>query len=137
LPVRADLFNFVSWQLQTRAGVKVFAWMPVLSFNLDPSLPRVQRWNKETGQTQTACDPYIRLSPWDEQTRHQITEIYEDLARYAPFNGILFHDDAVLTDFEDAGPGAMRAWNNRSIAAMLQDQTGLQDWSRFKSQTLI
>ncbi|CAD5673007.1 TPA: poly-beta-1,6-N-acetyl-D-glucosamine N-deacetylase PgaB [Escherichia coli] len=137
LPVRADLFNFVSWQLQTRAGVKVFAWMPVLSFNLDPSLPRVQRWNKETGQTQTACEPYIRLSPWDEQTRHQITEIYEDLARYAPFNGILFHDDAVLTDFEDAGPGAMRAWNNRSIAAMLQDQTELQAWSRFKSQTLI
>ncbi|HFL4098021.1 TPA: poly-beta-1,6-N-acetyl-D-glucosamine N-deacetylase PgaB [Escherichia coli] len=137
LPVRADLFNFVSWQLQTRAGVKVFAWMPVLSFNLDPFLPRVQSWNKETGQTQTAREPYIRLSPWNEQVRHQVTDIYEDLARYTSFNGILFHDDAVLTDFEDAGQEAMRAWNNRSIAAILQDPTELQAWSRFKSQTLI
>ena len=42
-PGRADLFNFVAWQLQTRAGVKVFAWMPVLSFDLSPALPRVQR----------------------------------------------------------------------------------------------
>lgn len=137
LPMRADLFNFVSWQLQTRAGVKVFAWMPVLSFNLEPSLPRVQRWNKETGQTQTAYTPYIRLSPWDERVRHQVTEIYEDLARYTTFNGILFHDDAVLTDFEDANPNAMLAWNNHSIAAIHQTPAELQAWSRFKSQALI
>jgi biofilm PGA synthesis lipoprotein PgaB len=34
--------------------------------------------------------------------RQQVTDIYEDLARYASFNGILFHDDAVLTDVDDA-----------------------------------
>ena len=33
------IFNFAR-QLQTRAGVKVFAWMPVLSFDLSPALPR-------------------------------------------------------------------------------------------------
>ena len=32
LPMRADLFNRVAWQLMARAGVKVFAWMPVLAF---------------------------------------------------------------------------------------------------------
>ncbi|MBX8461685.1 poly-beta-1,6-N-acetyl-D-glucosamine N-deacetylase PgaB [Enterobacter sp. RIT637] len=115
LPVRADLFNFVAWQLQTRAGVKVFAWMPVLSFDLDPSLPRVQRRDRQTGQLREATEPYIRLSPWDPQVRQQVTDIYEDLARYASFNGILFHDDAVLTDVDDAG----------------------QDTTRQKSQTLI
>ncbi|MCC2911223.1 poly-beta-1,6-N-acetyl-D-glucosamine N-deacetylase PgaB [Enterobacter asburiae] len=103
LPVRADLFNFVAWQLQTRAGVKVFAWMPVLSFDLDPSLPRVQRRDRQTGQLQEATEPYIRLSPWDPQVRQQVTDIYEDLARYASFNGVLFHDDAALTDVDDAG----------------------------------
>ncbi|HUA53625.1 MAG TPA: poly-beta-1,6-N-acetyl-D-glucosamine N-deacetylase PgaB, partial [Candidatus Sulfotelmatobacter sp.] len=41
LPMRADLFNRVSWQLRTRAHVKVFAWMPVLAFDLDPSIARV------------------------------------------------------------------------------------------------
>ncbi|HCT7897374.1 TPA: poly-beta-1,6-N-acetyl-D-glucosamine N-deacetylase PgaB [Enterobacter cloacae] len=103
LPVRADLFNFVAWQLQTRAGVKVYAWMPVLSFALSPALPRVQRRDWQTGQVRVATEPYTRLSPWDPQVRQQVTEIYEDLARYASFNGILFHDDAVLTDQDDAG----------------------------------
>ena len=108
LPVRADLFNFVAWQLQTRAGVKVFAWMPVLSFDLDPSLPRVQRRDRQTGQLREATEPYIRLSPWDPQVRQQVTDIYEDLARYASFNGILFHDDAALTDVDDAGQNTTR-----------------------------
>ncbi|WP_320739629.1 poly-beta-1,6-N-acetyl-D-glucosamine N-deacetylase PgaB [Enterobacter sp. 241F3] len=108
LPVRADLFNFVSWQLQTRAGVKVFAWMPVLSFDLDPALPRVQRRDRQTGQLREATEPYIRLSPWDPQVRQQVTDIYEDLARYASFNGILFHDDAVLTDVDDGGQDTTR-----------------------------
>ncbi|MBT1729001.1 poly-beta-1,6-N-acetyl-D-glucosamine N-deacetylase PgaB [Enterobacter quasimori] len=108
LPVRADLFNFVSWQLQTRAGVKVFAWMPVLSFDLDPALPRVQRRDRQTGQLSEATEPYIRLSPWDPQVRQQVTDIYEDLSRYASFNGILFHDDAVLTDVDDAGQDTTR-----------------------------
>ncbi|UAN40230.1 MULTISPECIES: poly-beta-1,6-N-acetyl-D-glucosamine N-deacetylase PgaB [unclassified Enterobacter] len=108
LPVRADLFNFVAWQLQTRAGVKVFAWMPVLSFDLDPSLPHVQRRDRQTGQLREASEPYIRLSPWDPQVRRQVTDIYEDLARYASFNGILFHDDAVLTDVDDADRNTTR-----------------------------
>jgi len=108
LPVRADLFNFVSWQLQTRAGVKVFAWMPVLSFDLDPALPRVQRRDRSSGQRREATDPYIRLSPWDPQVRQQVTDIYEDLARYASFNGILFHDDAVLTDVDDCPQSTTR-----------------------------
>ncbi len=119
LPVRADLFNFVSWQLQTRAGVKVFAWMPVLSFDLDPALPRVQRRDRQTGRLSDATEPYIRLSPWNPQVRQQVTDIYEDLARYASFNGILFHDDAVLTDVDDGG------------------QDAAQNTTRQKSQLLI
>lgn len=141
LPVRADLFNFVSWQLQTRARVKVYAWMPVLAFDLAPSLPRVQRWDPQTGRTLTATEPYIRLSPWSPQARRQITDLYEDLARYAPFNGILFHDDAVLSDFEDAGPAAFSAWqqsgSSYSIADMARHPTERRAWTRFKSQTLV
>lgn len=141
LPVRADLFNFVSWQLQTRARVKVYAWMPVLAFDLAPTLPRVQRWDPQTGRTLTATEPYIRLSPWSPQARRQITDLYEDLARYAPFNGILFHDDAVLSDFEDAGPAAISAWQQSgspySIADMARHPAERHAWTRFKSQTLV
>ena len=93
--------------MQTRAGVKVYAWMPVLSFDLSPALPRVQRRDRQTGGTRRHR-AYTRLSPWDPQVRQQVTEIYEDLARYASFNGILFHDDAVLTDQDDAGQQTTR-----------------------------
>ncbi len=72
LPMRADLFNFVSWQLQTRGGVKVYAWMPVLAFDLSSDLPRVQRWDPQTGKALLARQPYVRLSPWDPRVRQQI-----------------------------------------------------------------
>jgi biofilm PGA synthesis lipoprotein PgaB len=34
LPVRADLFSRVAWQLRTRCGVEVYAWLPVLAWQL-------------------------------------------------------------------------------------------------------
>ena len=141
LPMRADLFNFVSWQLQTRAKVQVFAWMPVLSFNLAASLPRVQRWDPKTQRAQTSTEPYVRLSPWNAQTQQQVIDIYQDLARYAPFNGILFHDDAVLTDYEDISPDALQAWQRTGRAFDMhhfqQTPSALHAWTRFKSQKLI
>lgn len=36
LPLRADLFNRVAWQLATRVDVQVFAVMPVTGFDLPP-----------------------------------------------------------------------------------------------------
>ncbi|WP_275896912.1 poly-beta-1,6-N-acetyl-D-glucosamine N-deacetylase PgaB, partial [Klebsiella pneumoniae] len=68
-----------------------------------------------TGELTVAAEPYIRLSPWSPQVRQQVTEIYEDLARYASFNGILFHDDAVLTDVDDAGQDTTRQKSQRLI----------------------
>ncbi len=113
--MRADLFNFVSWQLQTRGNVKVYAWMPVLAFDL-AQICRVQRWDPQTGKALLARQPYVRLSPWGSPGSPAITDIYEDLARHASFSGILFHDDAVLTDFEDVSPEAVAAWRQTGMA---------------------
>lgn len=141
LPVRADIFNRVAWQLRTRANVKVFAWMPVLSFGLDSKLPRVTRWDPKTGITSVDPDQYQRLSPFDPEVRRIIGEIYEDVARLTSVNGILYHDDAVLSDFEDAGPEALKAYAAHglpgSIAALRDDPAAMQRWTRFKSQYLI
>lgn len=142
LPVRADIFNRVAWQLRNRAKVKVFAWMPVLSFDLDPELDRVTRWTPGTPPSQTEPDPkqYRRLSPYDATAREQIAQIYEDLARYAHFDGILFHDDALLGDYEDASASALTAYKQAgfpgSIEALHTDPDLMQQWTRFKSQTL-
>lgn len=63
LPMRADLFNHVSWQLRTRARVQVFAWLPV-----------------------------------DPEARSESLDLYEDLARAAPFEGLFFNDTASSED---------------------------------------
>ena len=141
LPVRADLLNFLAWQLQTRAGVQVYAWMPVLAFDLDKSINRVARWDEKTGNIQVDPNQYQRLSPWDPEARKRITEIYEDLARHATFSGVLFHDDALLSDFEDASPAAMKAYHDAgfagSIAEIRNDPAEFQRWTRYKSRYLI
>ncbi|CAB3689290.1 poly-beta-1,6-N-acetyl-D-glucosamine N-deacetylase [Achromobacter marplatensis] len=142
LPMRADLFNRAAWQLHNRANVMVYAWMPVLTFDLDSSLPRVTRWDPEAaGAPQADPDQYRRLSPFDATVRARIGELYEDLARYAIFDGLLFHDDALLSDFEDASPAALAAYRAAglpgSIAELRADPDTLQRWTRFKSRALI
>lgn len=141
LPMRADLFNYISWQLQTRAGVTVYAWMPVLAFDLDASIPRVTAWDPKTGRTAINHENYVRLSPWSGEARQRITEIYEDLAKHASFKGILFHDDAFLTDFEDASPEALAAYRAAGLPGIIEQirsnpQT-FERWTRLKSKMLI
>ena len=101
LPVRDDIFGRIAWQLQTRAGVKVYAWMPVLAFDLRQSVKEAEYViDSRTGKPSTKA--YLRLSPYNKQNVEIITSIYNDLSFYAKFNGILFHDDALLTAFEGA-----------------------------------
>jgi len=140
LPMRADLFNRVAWQLKSRAGVRVYAWMPVLSLDLDASHPRVQRWDPATRAT--AVDPaqYQRLSPFHAGNRAAIGQLYEDLSAHAAFDGLLFHDDALLSDFEDAGPDALRAYAAAGLPAdmaLLRADGQRQAWTRMKSRALV
>ncbi|CAI0698174.1 poly-beta-1,6-N-acetyl-D-glucosamine N-deacetylase PgaB [Serratia ficaria] len=141
LPMKADLFNRVSWQLSSRAGVSVYAWMPVLAFELGPEVPRVQRIDPQSGALSVDGKQYRRLSPFNPVARQRIAQIYEDLAAHATFKGILFHDDALLSDFEDAGPDALAAYRAAgfadSVQAIRQDPQMLARWTRFKSRALI
>ena len=99
LPVRDDIFGRIAWQLQTRAGVQVYAWMPVLAFDLRKGVKEAEYViDSRTGKPSTKA--YLRLSPYNKQNVEIIKSIYNDLSFYAKFNGILFHDDAFLTDFE-------------------------------------
>lgn len=141
LPMRADLFNRAAWQLRNRANVMIYAWMPVLSYDMDPSIARVVRWDPNAPNPYIDADQYKRLSPFDPKARDRIGDLYEDLARYSIFDGILFHDDAVLTDYEDAGPLALAAYRKAglpdSIQALRADPETLHRWTRFKSGYLV
>ncbi|MDZ7810192.1 MAG: poly-beta-1,6-N-acetyl-D-glucosamine N-deacetylase PgaB [Arhodomonas sp.] len=103
LPVRADLFNRVAWQLRTRAGVRVYAWMPLLAFDLPEGniQLRVTRPGPD-GKPVASGRNYRRLSPFLPETLAIVREIYADLGRAASgIHGVLIHDDAYLAEDED------------------------------------
>jgi biofilm PGA synthesis lipoprotein PgaB len=143
LPVRADLFSRVAWQLKTRAGVNVYAWMPVMAFRLPDSHPGANAVvvAQRVDGPRAAPGRYHRLSPFDATARAVIGEIYDDLGRHAAFNGILFHDDATLSDDEDASPAALAAYEGwglpGDIAAIRSDPALMTRWTQAKTRYLI
>lgn len=143
IPMRADLFNRVAWQIQTRTPVqRLYAWMPLLAWELPKSDPV----SKELVLTQQAkADEhlnmgYIRLSPYSPKARQTIKEIYQDLAKSTPFDGLLFHDDVTLSDYEDASPQALAAYAKQGLPTDLAQIRGnddkLQKWTAYKTRTL-
>jgi biofilm PGA synthesis lipoprotein PgaB len=141
LPMRAELFGRVVSELKERTHVKVFGWLPVLSFDLGDKVTLVHSWSPATGAVEIDPKAYRRVSPFDTAARTEIAEIYEDMAKAAPIDGVLFHDDAMLSDFEDATPAALKAYKAAglpgSIEAIRADPATLKTWSAFKTDALI
>jgi biofilm PGA synthesis lipoprotein PgaB len=124
LPVRADLFNRVAWQIRTRTPVKrLYAWMPMLSWELPAKHPAagdrvVALPGDGAGQVGMG---YLRLSPFSPRVREVARELYGDLARAAPFDGLLFHDDITLSDYEDASPSALAAYRSWGLPGSVEE----------------
>lgn len=143
LPVRADLFNRVAWQLATRTRTKVYAWLPVLAYTPPPGHPlREQVVTADSGAGEHHPPRYRRLSPFNAQALDFVGDIYEDLARHAYVAGLLFHDDAMLADDEDASPSALATygaqWNlPENLAEIRADPAALERWTRLKTGLLF
>jgi len=104
LPMRADLFSRVAWQLRTRCGVEVYAWMPALAWQLpDKALQARLEIRPKPG---VSMETPVRLNPYLPETRKIVGDIYADLGRAAPVAGILFSDDSILRDTDELGPNA-------------------------------
>ena len=134
LPMRADLFNRVAWQLRTRTGVAVYAWLPMLAYALPSSEPAHDHWI--TGNAAPRVGDVQRLSPFDPVVRRTIREIYADLSTSASFQGLLFSDDATLNDFEDSGAEALKTyqeWGLPANVAAIRKNPGLfRKWTQLK-----
>jgi poly-beta-1,6-N-acetyl-D-glucosamine N-deacetylase len=139
LPVRADIFGHAVNQMRIR-GIEVFAWMPTLSivFEDDAFNDRNRVREYKEGGTAPSSSWYRRLTPFSPEVTQKIGMLYEDLAAGALIRGILFQDDAYLTDFEDVHPLALRAFEAHTgrpaDPEMLRDD---QQWSDFKTARLI
>lgn len=142
LPMRADLFNRVAWQISTRTPVKrVYAWMPLLAWQLPVGEPAA---NDHVVTLPNVANHlamgYPRLSPFSPRARQVIGEIYDDLAHSSTIDGIMFHDDVTLSDFEDASPWALKAYRKwglpSSVATIRANSEMMARWTQHKTAYL-
>lgn len=143
LPMRADLFNRVSWQIQTRTQVqRVYAWMPLLAWDLPKKNPVSKDLvvTEQPKQSDHLNMGYKRLSPFSPAARKTIEGIYTDLAKSSSFDGILFHDDTTLSDYEDASPEALKAYAKAGLPINLEkirdNDELLSKWTGLKTRTI-
>jgi poly-beta-1,6-N-acetyl-D-glucosamine N-deacetylase len=138
IPMRADLFNRVAWQIATRTQVKrIYAWMPMLAWQL----PKGHEAAKDTvvtikGNNQHLNMGYPRLSPFSLKSQKVLREIYEDLAKSPRIDGLLFHDDVTLTDYEDNSKFARKQYQKwglpASVTNIKANRTAYEKWSMLK-----
>lgn len=134
IPMRADLFNRVAWQISTRTQVKrIYAWMPMMAWQLPKNNPAVN----DTVVT-LQVDPthlnmgYPRLSPFSPKAKKVIREIYEDLSKSAYIDGLLFHDDVTLSDFEDDSTWARTQYKKWGLASnVIQIRANKKQFARW------
>ena len=138
--VRADIFSRVAWQLMTRAQVKVYAWMPVLAFELKDKLKQLAL-QVVSAQPEADKNAYKRLSSFSSEARQIIQDIYSDLGAYTKISGVLFHDDAVLSEYEDDSEFARAAYRQQfpgaeNVVQINKNKGNADQLMRFKTQQL-
>jgi biofilm PGA synthesis lipoprotein PgaB len=143
MPMRTDLFNRVSWQIRTRTPVKrIYAWMPLIAWELPAKEPAANDLvQADLPPTKDHLNMgYRRLSPFSPRARKVIRDIYQDLSRAAPIDGILFHDDMTLSDFEDSSPFGIAQNKEWGLPAKISDIRSNDDllgrWTLLKINAL-
>ena len=88
LPVKADRFSQVAWQLRKRAGVNVYAWMPSSLNNLPP----------------------------EARTESAMVNLFKSLALYTKFDGVFFDDHLNPNDWASHDASTIRLTENAKNA---------------------
>ncbi|MCP4155717.1 MAG: hypothetical protein GY757_48780, partial [bacterium] len=100
MPVRADIFNRVAWQLKTRCHTRILAWMPVTRFTLP-------------GKSGRYIQSPESLSLYNKKNRQIIADIYEDLGKHADFEGLLFDSGADFFTETDTCAQALKHYKEK------------------------
>ncbi len=142
LPVEMDFLSHAVNRIRARE-IKVFVWMPALSFQVPPKdgqeSPYVQEYKH--GRLAQTTSWYKRLSPLAPGSLEISRQIFQDLAAHVNFDGLLFQDDAYLTDEEDVHPAALTRFGtqygvNISPQELTAGQAHQAEWVAFKTRTL-
>jgi len=141
MQVRSGLLGAVAGQLRNR-GISVYACMPTLAIALNDEIKcdRSQVLESYAGMARVPPGMPRRLSPFSDETLDVLGRLYGELAASVQLDGIVFEDDAYLTDKEDFSPAALA----RARAVLGEDfvsAEGLTEsrkikWTRLKTRQI-
>ncbi len=141
LPVLHDCLDHVVARLQG-ARLQVMIELPVLSF-ARPATPRNASLRVMEARGSDARPSFAiqeRYSPFHPEVAAWTSRLYSDLAGHVRCDGIVFGEDAYLTDSEDFNAAARKIYEARlgtptpDIDAL--NATQRQAWTRLKTETL-
>jgi biofilm PGA synthesis lipoprotein PgaB len=141
LPVKMDFLNHAVNRIKSR-GINVYVWMPVLSFQLPDQQKNAELLVQEFrhGKIGKTTDSYQRLTPFDSRSLDISRKIFRDLAAHVNLDGVLFQDDAFLTDEEDFHPSAAAVFKKtlgtELTPAVMENEPIRSKWIQLKTETL-
>ncbi|OPY67835.1 MAG: Poly-beta-1,6-N-acetyl-D-glucosamine N-deacetylase precursor [Syntrophorhabdaceae bacterium PtaU1.Bin034] len=141
LPVRMDFLSHAINRIKSRE-IQAYVWMPSLSFLLPNQKINADLQVREfkDGRIRPSTSSYKRLSPFDPRSLAISSKIFRDLAAYVDFDGILFQDDAYLTDEEDFHPSASEAFKKafgKELTPANAAKAGIKpEWIRLKTEAI-
>lgn len=142
LPVKADIFSRIARSIFIR-GIQVYAWMPTMTFVLpdEKENERLRICEFRNGKIQPSTSWYKRLSPFNEEACKKIETIYEDLATYCDFDGVIFQDDSYMNDYEDFSPDALKEYvkisGDTSIPFQKLGSEQKSNWTDMKTEKIM
>lgn len=106
IPLRDDLFPILLNQIRSKTKVQqVYAWLPLMAWEFP------KNYNLSyVSHTQGGKSGYIRVSPFDPKNLSYVADIFSDFLKNNAVDGILYHDDITLSDYEDASPAAQKMY---------------------------
>jgi poly-beta-1,6-N-acetyl-D-glucosamine N-deacetylase PgaB len=134
IPVRDNIFPELLRKIRQETQVqKVFAWMPLIAWEF-PEKYKLQYVQHTSGQNHG----YIRLSPFDDKNIQYVSDIFKDFMQNNSVDGILYHDDITLSDYEDYSEVAQQTYKKWgfNVDAVFKERKDHFQLAQFKTAYL-
>ena len=117
ITTRDNLFPQVLSAIREQTQVQhIYAWLPLIAWEF-PKQEHLQY----VENSQKSSHGYIRVSPFDPKNISLVAEIFSDFLQKNPVDGILYHDDITLSDYEDNSAAAQKmytAWGFKDLSVL-------------------
>ena len=117
ITTRDNLFPQVLSAIREQTQVQhIYAWLPLIAWKF-PKQEHLQY----VENSQKSTHGYIHISPFVPKNMRLVAEIFTDFLQSNSVDGILYHDDITLSDYEDSSASAQKmyiSWGFKDLSVL-------------------